>query len=377
MPNLVEYLCDKSGFTVHQLAAYFATTRYREAVAAHLKDHLLETNHLAVNRRINCDLLSERPADSTTAMEFGSRRLTVRDYFARNRRMQLYHPYLPCVGVKGGGEHVSYYPLEVLTITYQGPPARAPRPRGTEAGELFMAYGPMFAGKTTSLVYKTDKWKLEGRKVLIVTPRVDRRSGEFAKTHYGTTREATQTNRMSDIYRRCEDFDCIAVDEAQMIPDVEAGVLALVNKGKKVFVAGLDGLCTGGKWKLFPFWAKLLGEANDVWRLEGDCHRCDQASLYTVRRLDGPREGVIGGAERWTTLCRHCFNRYQTTEGLVSSHPSFVTPTAEEREYWGRRATDNAARSSGAEQNLSGDNRGEHTQAGRAGPSRPNPPRRR
>jgi hypothetical protein len=42
--------------------------------------------------------------------------ITVDQYYLCKHKYDLQHPYLPCIALKGGGDHIDYFPLEVLEV---------------------------------------------------------------------------------------------------------------------------------------------------------------------------------------------------------------------------------------------------------------------
>jgi thymidine kinase len=271
----------------------------------------------------------------------------VKNYFQDKRRLRLLYPHLPCLIKKRGGAHEDYYPLEVINIV--NPPKEAivafekvqPRkgkPGFCNPGELRLIMGPMYSGKTSSLILQTDIWKLQFKRVMILHAALDTRSAlATVESHDGTKRTSRPVARLEEILDECKDCHVIAIDEAHLLPDIIKGIEILVNLGKIVLVSGLTGFLKRNKWIPFPFWTELVAQADHVDKRAGPCDTCNGQGLYTVRRADGPRLGIVGGKERWTTLCRICLSLYKTKDGQIASQPSFVLPTEAEREYWKRQ----------------------------------------
>ena len=72
--------------------------------------------------------------------------------------------------------------------------------------------------------------------------------------------------------------------------------------GIAVIVAGLDRESSG---KTFGPMGELLAQADVVHKLNAYC-RCGFRAHQTRRKLDAP-EGMIGGSERYESVCWKCY----------------------------------------------------------------------
>merc|ERR1712216_348701 len=96
----------------------------------------------------------------------------------------------------------------------------------TDAGEIHVIFGPMFAGKTTALLERIAEDEAKGKTVTLVKSSKDcRYSEDKIVSHDGTARQCTSVFCLEDLRgvigeERWTNTDVIAIDEAQFIPDL-------------------------------------------------------------------------------------------------------------------------------------------------------------
>lgn len=173
---------------------------------------------------------------------------------------------------------------------------------------LTLITGPMFAGKSTELIRRVEKYILGGYKVLAVKPGVDTRQ-RFIKSRLGKELECRQVENVNALLDMAESYEVVAVDEAQFLPGIHHCVDKLLRGGKKVFVAGLD-VQSEGKW--FGDVFALLAWASEVVKLTAICEDCKNDSAIRTVIRNGPQgDGGIGDAEKYKPVCITCFQKYQ------------------------------------------------------------------
>ena len=83
--------------------------------------------------------------------------------------------------------------------------------------------GNMFSGKTSEMIRRLKRYKVIGKRVLVVNCSKDTRSPEqVLKTHDGITFECIKTKTLDEIINEPSfiDAEIIAVDEAQFFADL-------------------------------------------------------------------------------------------------------------------------------------------------------------
>ena len=169
--------------------------------------------------------------------------------------------------------------------------------------------GPMFSAKTTSLLSALDRFKYQGKKIVVFKPKLDDRySNSEVSTHGGWTIPAVCVSVGSDILEKLSEMDenpqVIAVDEAFMIPGVANVLIWLYRSGYSIIVSSLDLSATG---KPFEEIEKMLPWATKVEKLSAVCVVCNRDAQYTHKKQLGGDEIEVGGSELYEPRClKHC-----------------------------------------------------------------------
>ncbi|KAK8674512.1 hypothetical protein V6N13_032624 [Hibiscus sabdariffa] len=130
-------------------------------------------------------------------------------------------------------------------------------------GEIHVIVGPMFAGKTTTLLRRIQAESNNGRIVAL---------------------------------------DVIGIDEAQFFEDLyDFCCEAADHDGKTVIVAGLDGDYLRRR---FGSVLDIIPIANSVMKLMARCEVCGKQAQFTLRKTDERETELIGGADVYMPVCR-------------------------------------------------------------------------
>lgn len=78
-------------------------------------ENVLITKHLKKNIVIKPDFITNRSAVNLFSHR-GYKKITVDQYYFIKHKIDLSCPNLPCLAIKGGGDHKYYYPMEVIEI---------------------------------------------------------------------------------------------------------------------------------------------------------------------------------------------------------------------------------------------------------------------
>lgn len=172
--------------------------------------------------------------------------------------------------------------------------------------DLTVICGPMFAGKTSELIRRYEAAALANGRVRVFKPLRDVRYDPGAVvTHGGKSIAASAVEAAGRILLDGIGADLVLIDEAHFFgPTLLEPVLALVNAGQSVVVAGLERDHRGEPFDPFP---RLLCEADTVVKLTCPCARCGAAAVHSQRLIDSSERIVVGGAESYEPRCRTCF----------------------------------------------------------------------
>ena len=183
---------------------------------------------------------------------------------------------------------------------------------------LTVLVGPMFAGKSSRLLTFATRYASIGMRVLVLNHASDTRYGdEEVITHDQRRvpcRRIRTFNEIGD--ETLWQFDVVLVDEAHFFTGLVAFARRVVDDHRKTLVlAGLD-----GDSSRTPFGELLdcIPMADVLERLTALCRRCANGTpgLFTFRH-QGPHDQqvLVGGADRYETLCRRCYLRAEERAG--------------------------------------------------------------
>lgn len=187
------------------------------------------------------------------------------------------------------------------------------------AGKIILFIGPMFAGKTETLIQKLRRAALSGREVTIIKYAGDsRHEPEILRSHSDAAQGASpalgQTAPINvEVVERLEqarlsgppEKSVIGVDEGQFFPDLVKMCQIWANEGRIVYVSALD-----GDYQMRPFGQVcfLVPHCEKVEKFQGVCMSCGGDSSFTKRIVDSDLQVLVGGKESYSALCRKCYN---------------------------------------------------------------------
>ena len=195
-------------------------------------------------------------------------------------------------------------------------------------GRLELYMGPMFSGKSTSIILRLARMADIGYDVLYINHSIDNRDTEaqdtIVSTHnsqYTTLSKKINAIKVSEL-RDLDicDYQYIAVDEGQFFPDLYESVITWVTGfGKTVLVASLDGDAYRRK---FGQVLDLIPNADKVKKLTAFCDLCREnekrlrPAPFTGRFSDNTDATVVGGRDLYKAMCRECHDRHLTETAI-------------------------------------------------------------
>ena len=183
------------------------------------------------------------------------------------------------------------------------------------SGYLEITFGPMFSGKTTSLIDKVNRFmsvrKHQGKsaRVLIINYVEDVRSTEnkdgltphFPKLTIDGDKTIIKTKYLGDI--SVHEYDYIVVDESQFFLDLVGSVFLWLTYGKHVHCTGLIADSNRNK---FGDLIKLMPRADHIEQLKAFCSICGDKILnapFTKCIKKKKDQVLIGGSEEYIPVC--------------------------------------------------------------------------
>lgn len=178
--------------------------------------------------------------------------------------------------------------------------------------ELHLILGPMFAGKTTTLINTANEISdiLNQDEILIINHSSDTRYSEntFITSHDNIKIPCIAMSSLSTIFDLNNDYTIskikyIFINEGQFFPDLFDITKDLLFKYKiKIYICGLD-----GDYKQQPFpnckLLDLIPFASSVIKLNAICSYCKNKAAFTKRLIKSTDIVLIGGVESYQPVC--------------------------------------------------------------------------
>jgi thymidine kinase len=160
--------------------------------------------------------------------------------------------------------------------------------------------GNMFSGKTSEMIRRLKRFRVIGKKIVVINSQKDTRSSEeVLRTHDNVTFRCIKTNDLSEIH--VDDADIIAVDEAQFFTGLKTFVEKVLCAGKTVLLAGLDG---DYKQRKFGELMDCVPLADEVTKLTAMCMDCLDGTQgpFTKRIVKSKKLELVGGDDMYKAV---------------------------------------------------------------------------
>ena len=174
-------------------------------------------------------------------------------------------------------------------------------------GTLETIVGAMFAGKTSELLKRILWAEHQGKKILVIKPKVDNRyAEELIFTHNDLTHTCYPMMNWKEVENKFnlnkENFDIVFLDEVQFMEPKETIIQTekILQKGIDVVCAGLDQDSRGKPWETSSF---LLGLADKITKIYGFCNVCGMEATKTFRKIEGGKRTQVGAADIYEPRC--------------------------------------------------------------------------
>jgi thymidine kinase len=170
---------------------------------------------------------------------------------------------------------------------------------------MTLIIGPMFSGKTSTLISKYDRYKIAGKKCIMVKYIDDNRYDQNnVVTHNGIKVEAVTCRYLFDIEDYVKKYNVICIDEVQFYKDAPAFCEKLANEGHIVIASGLNG---NYKRKPFEVISNLIPIVEDIIYLKAICIENGKDAYYSKINTVETDEIVIGGSEKYSAVDRETY----------------------------------------------------------------------
>jgi thymidine kinase len=187
--------------------------------------------------------------------------------------------------------------------------------------KLYFRHGTMSSAKTLNLLAVAHNYKSQGKRVLLIKPRLDDRfSAGAIVSRAGLDAQADLLVDPDTVLdpSRFDGLDCALVDEAQFLSPKVVEQLRKITLTHNVPVI-CYGLRTDFKTRLFPGSQRLLELADSIEEVKVTCQFCNKKAVFNMRlvggepTLEGPQV-QLGGDESYAPSCCGCFVRKLSIE---------------------------------------------------------------
>ncbi|CCU85547.1 MULTISPECIES: thymidine kinase [Mesotoga] len=182
------------------------------------------------------------------------------------------------------------------------------------SGKLTVVVGPMYSGKTSTLLSMIEIYTLGKKRIKVFKPVIDDRySSDHVVSHSGQMAEAINVYDSSEIKEIVSKekgrLDAIFIDEINFFDENLLRIVEeIIFSGVDVFCVGLD---LSYKHRPFAVTANLMAAADEVIKKKAVCHICGEYNATVTHRISGPTDSEIdiGGMEKYIAVCRDCYKK--------------------------------------------------------------------
>jgi thymidine kinase len=194
---------------------------------------------------------------------------------------------------------------------------------GKAMAKLYFRHGTVGSAKTLNLLAVAHNYRQQGKKVLLMKPKLDTRFGrERIKSRAGLEMQADVL--ISDVSSlegiQYAGVSCALVDEAQFL---SAKVIEELRRLTLVYDLPIIcyGLRTDFKSRLFEGSCRLLELADSIEEVKATCHYCNRKSIMNLKHVNGVavEEGPsveLGAEEKYFPACYKCYTQVTSKIGL-------------------------------------------------------------
>lgn len=184
-------------------------------------------------------------------------------------------------------------------------------------GYLLWISGPMFSGKSLELIRHVRRFKVAKNRILVLKHSLDggnrfdmnTNSNTNVISRDGITESCILLNTMASTCTLdvLNEYDGVAIDEAQFFPDLRACIAYWLNAGKIVITAGLD-----GNFLAEPFgeYIQLVPWATEIIKCKAVCVKCSAMDATFSYRLTDNKNEIETGDGNYEARCYRCFENH-------------------------------------------------------------------
>jgi thymidine kinase len=170
--------------------------------------------------------------------------------------------------------------------------------------KLYFRYGVVSSAKTLNLLAVAHNYQLQGKRVVIIKPKLDTRFGEdVVASRSGLSAKAdvlVDDDGLPD--KLWTGIACVLVDEAQFLTARVVDQLHSVahHEGVPVICYGLR---TDFRRRLFPASQRLFELADSIEEVKTTCFFCNRKATFNQRLIAGDQQVLLGGDDVYRPVC--------------------------------------------------------------------------
>jgi thymidine kinase len=180
--------------------------------------------------------------------------------------------------------------------------------------KLYFRHGTMSSAKTLNLLAVAHNYRSQGKRVLLLKPRIDTRFSPDAIVSRAGLEASADVVVEPDTILPIDLFanlDCVLVDEAQFLSPQLVDQLRAATLTHNVPVI-CYGLRTDFRTRLFPGTQRLLELADSIEEVKVTCQFCNRKAVYNLRFVNGKatmrgEQVQLGADESYAPSCFHCY----------------------------------------------------------------------
>ena len=176
--------------------------------------------------------------------------------------------------------------------------------------KLYFRYGTMDSAKSMNLLAVAHNYRKQGKRVLLVKPRLDSRFGASTIASRSGLEATADLMIDHDTVLDPRDFaglDCVLIDEAQFLPPAVIDDLRriTIDPGVPVICYGLR---TDFRTRLFPGAQRLMELADRIEEVKVTCQYCAKKAICNLRFVNGAPtvrgpQVQLGADEQYAPVC--------------------------------------------------------------------------
>ena len=175
-------------------------------------------------------------------------------------------------------------------------------------GKLNLILGPMYSGKTSTLLSRYLRYKVAGKNCLLIKYKEDNRySEDKIVTHNFIEESAYSCSLLSELDNLVKQFDIILIDEVQFYKDSSFYCDKWANEGKIVEASGLNG---DFQRKPLDQVSLLIPLCDSITHLTAVDKENGEDAPFTARLGNQSKQTLIGGNDLYKAVSRINYSKH-------------------------------------------------------------------